>query len=364
MISFVNSVCGCEKEYKLKVLALRTDYEVCKQCKPKYVREHSETHTCRRCGASVLGDEAHAEHEKRCSSKFADLEEGVDYVICAVCGYHGKSLGKHVVDKHGLGPVEYKRKHQIICSRSSETYAKQNVMNGEEWRERISERGDDAIRYLEKMGSAVREAILNNPEDRKRRAKVMAEVNRSDVMRRKSSETAIKTSARKGIQEKRAAQLKRWRDNNPDDFYNQCTSKMLRPVWHSKPERLLFELVSVRTDYQFKRNQVVKSERFPTKSKRRQVDFGDKAKRVYVEFDGPLHFKQTKLKQLDRVQEKDRLLDEHIARHGWTLIRVSCDQFSYRKSDYGFKKSCIDKVFALLDNPLTGVHYIGRAYER
>ena len=109
-------------------------------------------------------------------------------------------------------------------------------------------------------------------------------------------------------------------------------------------------------------NQVVKSELFITKSKRKQVDIGDKSKRVYVEFDGPLHFIQTGLKQLENVQEKDKLLDEHIIKHEWTLIRVSYDQFSYRKSDYGFNKECIKKLFEILDNPISGVHKIGKNY--
>jgi very-short-patch-repair endonuclease len=180
-------------------------------------------------------------------------------------------------------------------------------------------------------------------------------------MRKKASETAIKTSARKDIQENRAANLKKWRDQNPDEFYDKCTSKMSN-CWRSKPEMMLFDVLKDIEEYRFKQNQIVKSDKFPTKSKRKQIDIGDKSKRTYIEFDGELHFKQTGLNQLDTVQEKDRLLDEHIIKHGWTLIRVGYDQFSYRKSDYGFKKECLERVFEILDNPTPGVHRIGAVY--
>ena len=47
---------------------------------------------------------------------------------------------------------------------------------------RAKENGDDLFEYKSKMSKSVREAILSNPADRKRRAKVMASVNRSDAM--------------------------------------------------------------------------------------------------------------------------------------------------------------------------------------
>lgn len=275
-----------------------------------------------------------------------------------MCGWHSKSLANHLRTKHSLRTEDYDG--PVLCENSKQKYSVAAHDNGN-WIERAKERGDDLTEYKEKMGRAVSESILSSPEDRKRRAKVMAEVNRSDVMRKKSSETAIKTSARKDIQEKRAGQLKRWRDENPDEFYEKCIHKMMN-THHSKPELILYKAVLAREDYNFKLNQVVKSDRFVSKSKRKQVDIGDKSKRIYIEFDGQLHFKTTKLNQLASVQEKDNLLDEHITRHGWVLIRVGYDQFSYRKSDYGFKKECLDRVFAILDSPTPGVHYIGEIY--
>lgn len=189
----------------------------------------------------------------------------------------------------------------------------------------------------------------------------MGAVNKTDLMRKKSSETAIKTSARKDIQEKRSAQLKKWRDENPDDFYNKCIKKMIE-TYNSKPEALLFKIVSEIDGYSFKRSQFMKSNTFISKTKRKQVDIADKSKRVYVEFDGKLHFKNTKFDQLEINKLKDKLLDEHIIKHRWILIRVSYDQFSYRKSDYGFKKDCLDKVFEILNNPTPGVYKIGESY--
>jgi len=268
-------------------------------------------------------------------------------------------LASHLREVHGVQPEEYDG--EVLCESSRLKYESTAKDNGN-WITRANERGDDLTDYKERMGKAVRESILSSPDDRKRRAQVMSDVNKTDAMRQKASDTAKKTSARKDIQEKRAANLKKWRDENPDEFYEKCTFQM-KDSWKSKPELLLFDLLKDVNGYSFKQNQIVKSELFISKSKRKQVDIGDKSKRVYVEFDGPLHFKQTGLNQLEAVQEKDRLLDEHIIRHGWILIRVSYDQFSYRKSDYGFNKECMEKVFEILNNPKRGVYKIGELYD-
>jgi len=358
-VLFTNEVCGCEREYFLGVLVLRKTFDVCKHCRSQYV---SKKYFCKRCGKGFITEEWFLQHDKKCLAKFKNLIEGEDYVTCYICGFQALSLGLHLRVKHGIDPEEYKKDHQIICRKSSDIYAKQNLENSEVFRSWIKERGPEAQEYLNKRGKELSKSIMSNPEERKRRSKAMAILDRTEYMRKKASETAIKTSARKDIQEKRAAQLKRWRDNNPEIFYEKCVSKMLN-TWHSKPETILFEAVLNYNDYVFKRNQIVKSEIFPTKSKRKQIDIGDKSKRVYIEFDGQLHFKETQLKQLERVQLKDGLLDKHIIKHGWTLIRVSYDQFSYRKRDFGFKKECLEKVFEILDNPTPGVHTIGEAYD-
>jgi hypothetical protein len=299
-------------------------------------------------------------HVIECKAKYDQLPEGIDFVICKICGWHAKRLAGHLRKEHGIEPSQYDG--SVLCEASKKKYEAVAQDNGN-WIEKAKARGDNLTEYRQRMGFAVRESILSSPDDRKRRAKVMSDVNRSDVMRKKASATAIKTSARKDIQEQRASQLKKWRDENPDEFYDKCTSKMMNPCWHSKPEMMLFGILEDVEGYSFKQNQVVKSDKFPTKSKRKQIDIGDKSKRIYVEFDGELHFKQTGLNQLDEVQKKDSLLDEHIIKHGWTLIRVGYDQFSYRKSDYGFKKECLERVFEILENPTPGVHRIGCVYD-
>lgn len=260
---------------------------------------------------------------------------------------------------HGIALSEYDG--PVLCDSSKKKYEAIAQDNGN-WIEKAKARGDDLTEYKQKMCAAVSESIMSNPDDRKRRAKVMSDVNRSDKMRKKASETAIKTSARKDIQEQRATNLQKWRDENPDEFYDNCISKMLN-VYSSKPEKLLYDSVKNYSKYNLRRHRKVRSDKFKS-YKQRDVDIGDVDNRLYIEYDGPLHFKQTSMNQLDDVQEKDRLLDEHVIKHGWTLIRVGYDQFSYRKSDYGFKKECLERVFEILDNPTPGVHSIGDVYEK
>lgn len=332
--------CGCKIEQPLKSFLKRDNFDYCSKCKPKKPKEHK------------INDN---------SSKFIGMVQDQDFVICKICGMYAKKLAGHLRTAHGIKPEQYDG--NVLCESSKKKYSNQNKDNGN-WIEKAKARGEDLTEYKQRMGEAVRSAILSNPDERKRRAKVMSDVNKSDVMRKKASETAIKTSARKDIQENRSAQLQKWRNENPDEFYDKCTSKMMNPCWHSKPEMMLFDILKDIKKYKFKQNQVIKSDKFPTKSKRKQIDIGDKSKRTYVEFDGELHFNQTNLNQLDSVKEKDRLLDEHIIKHGWTLIRVGYDQFSYRKSDYGFNKECLEQVFKILDNPTPGVHRIGAVYNQ
>jgi hypothetical protein len=309
---------------------------------------------CKRCHKVIYNQDNLTTHV--CDT--GTLVDGIDFVVCNICGWHNKRLVGHLRTEHGLKPDEYSG--PILCENSKKKYESVGKENGN-WIERAKDNGEDLSEYLDKMGNAVRESILSNPEDRKRRASVMGDVNRSDVMRQKASETAKKTSSRPEILEQRSANLKKWRDENPDEFYDKCIHKMMN-THHSKPELILYDILKQRNDYKFKLNQVVKSNKFISKSKRKQVDIGDKSKRFYVEFDGELHFEETKLNQLERVHKKDVLLDDHINEHGWILIRVGYDQFSYRKSDYGFKKECIDRVFDILDNPAPGVYKIGDVY--
>jgi predicted transcriptional regulator len=317
---------------------------------------------CDRCGINFSNKKNYNNHNKKCISKYDKLILGKDYVICSICGYYSKSLAVHILKKHGISSEDYKKDNQIICSKSVEVYKIQNKYNSN-WINRAKNQGENLSEYFKKMGDAVKKSILSNPEERSRRAKVMTNVNKSDVMRKKSSETAIKTSARKEIQEQRAEKLKNWRDNNPDIFKEKCTYKMLNS-WNSKPETLLYEVIVKRNDYNFRRHQKLKSKTFISITKEKDIDIADKLKKVYIEYDGALHFKNTNLNKLTEIKEKDRLLDEFITKENLTLIRVGYDQFSYRKSDYGFKKECIDKIFEILDNPKPGLYKIGEVYNK
>ncbi len=252
----------------------------------------------------------------------------------------------------------YKEKFgNIKCESTYLAYSKQNKKNGD-WISRANQDGKDLSEYRAKMGKAVSDSIMSNPEERQRRANLLGSLNKRADFKRKSSETAKITSARADIQANRTRNLKKWREEDWLRFQETCTDKMLA-VRISKPEKNLYELVKDYEGYEFKLSQTVKSETFPTKSKRRKVDMGDKKLRVYIEFDGPLHFeKKFEEQDLENIQLKDRLLDEHMERHGWTLIRISQDQWDGKR----FKGECLNELFKCLDNPSPGVTKIGKSY--
>lgn len=278
------------------------------------------------------------------------------------------TLGKHLTQVHKLTKLEYTSLYSdaLITCQESSTRFKARGQNFA-WLKRAKERSDDLTEYKAKMGASVRNAVMSNPSERKRRSEFAKETitkwATSDEGRKIASETAKKTSARPEILTARTEKLADWRSLHYDDFYNKCI-KAMHSTWFSKPELHLYSILKSVTDYEFKHNQVIKSETFSNKSKRKQIDIADKSKRFYVEFDGIIHF-DPRIKgeeNFQRIHKNDIKLDEHITKHGWTLVRISYDEYSY-KNGGSFSESCIEKLFELLKNPQPGVYKIGKAYE-
>jgi hypothetical protein len=293
-----------------------------------------------------------------------NLVELEDFVICKICNFHAQNLGIHLRKIHNIDPKDYdgdttsKKSHQKYSENhfSFLTFAKNSNI--------------DLTEYSNKMSEAVSKSILDNPQERERRSKLMGEINQTDHMRQKSSDAAIKTSARPEILESRTKQLEKWRKEHPEDFYEKCIKPMIT-AWQSKPEKLLFEFASSISDYHFERNVFIKSNSFTSLSKRRQMDIVDKQKRIYIEFDGIIHFDDIFGEDiLKRNNVKDIEVENYISKHNWILIRVSYDQFIYKtkminkiKQDKSyFKQECLDKLLEILNNKIPGVYKIGEAY--
>lgn len=287
---------------------------------------------------------------------------------CRLCDFVASRLVQHIENEHGLTKAEYVARFTcaVMPSKVRDKYSACNKHNGG-WISRRIAAGDDLTEYRAKMGTAVSNTIMSDPAERKRRSElcksILTPIAQSDIGRERSRATAIKTSAKPEVQATRAANLTRWRANHFDDFYEKCLSKM-HACWHSKPERLLFELLHGLDGFTFKHNQVVKSVDFENVSKRKQCDIADKEKRLYIEFDGILHFEPRRGQEcFAQVQRGDVLFDAHIIKHGWTLIRIGYDQFKYRKHDGGyFMKPCLEALFQLITEHVPGVHCLGEAY--
>jgi hypothetical protein len=337
--------------------------------------DDSETrveHRCERCGKIFTRAKHHQKHVAKCDGTYiprageAHGAENIDYVRCKICGFAASTLSKHLSSIHDMSKEEYVQQFPgalITCEKSAAKF-KARGGNGD-WIRRANERGDDLTAYKKKMGEAVRKSIMSNPKERARRSELAKmTINAwatSDEGRRIASETAKKTSARPEILEQRTKNLANWRFEHHDEFYEKCV-KAMQDVKHSKPEMLLFEFLKNVEGYNFKLSQIVKSDSFTSKSKRKQIDIADKEARVYVEFDGPCHFQSLHGdEKLCEIRKRDVELDEHIKKHDWVLIRVSHDQFSY-KSNGGFSESCVKQLREILSNPTPGVHFIGDAY--
>jgi len=269
----------------------------------------------------------------------------------------------HIKKEHKIECSEYEKKYgPLKCSKTLEKI-KAVAKNNGDWINRKKEAGEDLTEYKSKMGAAVSRSIMSNPGERARRAELMGHLNKRDDARERSSNAAKITSARIDIQEKRAMQLKNWRDENPEEFYNNCLSKMISNEFRmTHPEKTLQEILKIRIDYKFKWSQIIISKTFtPNKTLRKQVDFGDQNKKVYIEFDGIRHFKCLQLKeQFEKTQKMDLLLDEYITLNKYTLIRISYDQYK----NFKFNSTCLSRLNEILNNPIPGVHYIGSEYNK
>lgn len=272
-------------------------------------------------------------------------------------------ITQHVKTKHDLTKIEYEENYgPVKCTATTQNYSRSGSHNGD-WIRRKKAAGEDLTEYIKKMGEAVSRSIMNNPEERLRRAEMMSSVNRTPEAREKSSRTAKITSARPDIIERRTATLRKWRNENWEDFYEKCVKRFSFSEYRmSNPELNLQNILESIEGYNFTWSQIVKSDAFENKSKRKQVDFGDKNLRVYVEFDGIHHFKCLKSREeFERNRRNDAVLDEHVEKHAWTLIRISYDQYD-PKCTLSFKESCLRRLYDILKDPTPGVHRIGDSY--
>lgn len=316
------------------------------------------------------------EHVILCMENNKKLVVGVDYIVCQICNFHGQNLGIHLAHTHDMKSEVYAGQYSahVMSANSQAKYAKHSSENN--WLANAISNGQDLTEYWKKVGKGVSEAIMASPSERKRRFKLMKSLNdkrQSDPDFQKIvSETAKKTSARLDVQTARTANLKNWRDNNPEAFYEQCIKKMIT-AFQSKPEKKLFEFVSSLGEFSFKRNRFINSQLISNKSHNKQMDMGDKKKRVYVEFDGVLHFLPKRGNEtLVSIKQRDVEIERHITNHKWILIRVSYDQFKYStktikgvKTDASyFRQDCLERLIEILKSNRPGVYKIGEAYEQ
>ena len=364
-------LCGCDTTQLLKAFLKLKRFDYCYFCLHKF----AEKFKCKYCTNEFILKPMFDKCESKCKKKYENLELGKDYVVCQLCNLHSRSLGVHVTKNHNISHKEYREKYgSLICTDASDNYRETAKENGN-WIEKAKLNGTDLTEFKQKVSRGVKAAIMSDPLERKRRSELMTKLNdkqQSDPNFQKIvSETAKKTSARKDIQEERAQRLKNWREKFPEKFYNQCVKKMVT-AYQSKPETYLYNYVSSLEGFSFKRNQFVHSELLSNKSSKKQLDMGDKKRRIYIEFDGVLHFlPKFGLDVLKIRQQKDRQIDAHILNHNWTLIRVSYDQFVYStkkinkiKQDASyFKPECLQKIAEILKEKKPGVYKIGSAYE-
>jgi len=293
------------------------------------------------------------------------VEEG-EYVICGICGFVGASISEHVRSIHGVKKEDYESKFgSIISNKAKTTYSKQNEHNGD-WIARAKEKGVDLSEFKRKVAEGVSATIMANPNERKRRSELMATLNQRDDARERASKAAKITSARKDIQLKRAEVLKKWREDNPEEFkkYSDRLAKSpKKSVNKSKVEVILFEILE--KEWDFKRNVRLNCpDVFVTnKTGTKEVDLLALRSKIIVEFDGPSHFRAIYGDaRLERQRRRDEDLLNYCRINGFILARLDDSTFLWRRQNSRFVDGVIDALMAVLRQGQPGVYYFGGHY--
>ena len=287
---------------------------------------------------------------------------GGDFVVCGICGLRGYSLKSHVRKIHGFTKAQYEAEHgSAVCRATRERY---RDSENYDWISRAKDAGQDLSEWRQKLSAGISAGVMASETAREARRQNLARLNRTEEARRRSSDTAMRTSSRPDVLARRTANIRRWREENGELFHEKCVVKMINR-FQSVPEKFLFGLISELFPGRFKRGQQVRRVgKFTTvKSGTRQVDILDLEGKVVVEFDGPRHFRSFgRHDQLELRMQADRELNSVLVEDGFLVIRVSYDQFTYRRGG-AFREECVRTIQEAISAVKLGLIQIGEAYK-
>jgi hypothetical protein len=149
----------------------------------------------------------------------------------------------------------------------------------------------------------------------------------------------------------RAKQLSEWRKNNPEKFA-ACTEA----AWKSSKRSRMEQWLKATLGWEMSK---IRCGEF-----RKQVDFVKD--HVWIEIDGPHHFKETWPVKWNRpwsiIQERDQMLkEEAISRKNITLIRAGMECF--KSSNGAMKEEWFQVLTYMLGYPIPGIWCLGKLYE-
>lgn len=293
----------------------------------------------------------------------------IDFVRCAICGYSSKKLGNHLLKAHGLSTLHYQEQYPdslVLCANtvSALSEAHHGRMN---WVTQMKQNGKEAELQIKtaEMGKRISSAVLANQVELQRRSKLLGKLNKTDKFRKKASETAVQTSSRIDILLARSERLRQWREENPQAFYEKCTSRMVK-MQSSKPEKTLAAWVrDTFPIHEFRSSQKLYNSEFTTTSKQRQIDIFSKKIGIAIEFDGRVHFVNIpSWNQLESVQARDAEVNRILSKE-FLLIRVSYDQWHSKR---GFTEPCLNQIKQEISQhliaPTPRLVYIGWVYHQ
>lgn len=314
------------------------------------------------CGKTSISYRGLRSHKRRCKEFIDSAILSGDLIRCKLCEYIASKLSQHVKNIHSISPQDYARDYgPVVAPGTASRYSAVAKSNGD-WINRAKENGTDLSEYKEKLSKSLSKSIMENQKERERRSRLLGSLNKTAAFRKKSSDTAKITSARPDVIRARSLQLKKWRDNNPDQFYKKCTA-IMHKKYQTLPEKKLFEFCKS-LNSNFESNKQIKSVKhfLINKTASKQIDILDKEAKILLEFDGVYHFRPIFGEDnFKKIKSKDLELNKYCLDNNYLLIRISQSCFIYKNIN-DFDIATKDKISYLIKNQKPGIHFIGSEY--
>jgi len=140
-----------DEHYRERDVARGSDHW-CEVCGGGFVGYQALTHHMVRAGDEVHTKALEGVRRQVEDEKWDGLQEGQDFVVCAVCGFRGETLSNHI-KLHGLTSTEYQAKYTALIRSDALRTKRSEVMAAAQFRDLFSK--EDLLKHADENGRVI-----------------------------------------------------------------------------------------------------------------------------------------------------------------------------------------------------------------